>query len=501
MTSATRADTRSGGGLEVVLLGGAAGLALFVAFAVAGPVVAAIPLVVVAGWWLLSHPLANLGLFFATTVLFEASSEGWPVATGGWYEAIGGLLHVQNVLLVLLIVAVVRDRRDGVAEGVGLGAFALPLALLAVAIAGGVVTGYVAGGDPVVIYNSVRVLSYLVAVPWVTAVLLVRHHAVRRALHVAVGLVVVRAVIGIVVWFVHGRSQGAAAGLQGVAASINASAVTFYEPAMNFLMVIVLLGVVTALVARHHVPRWLLLAAPVVGLTLLLSFRRSFWVALLLGLVLVTLIASGRRGRPWMILGGAAVVIALYLTIFASGTTDLTNPVVSRAQSLEPSQLLGGTGDRYRLDEQRNVTAEVRAHASTGIGLGVPWKARYPLIDDSDAGRQYTHVTALWFWLKLGPLGALAYAWMMATAILESYRAWRRPGDRDLQITGLALAAAFVGLVVAELTGPFTGIDVRITVINACVFGWLIADRALRRAPSGQVLSAPVGRPETRSAR
>ncbi|MCB1018015.1 MAG: hypothetical protein KDB10_23215, partial [Acidimicrobiales bacterium] len=49
----------------------------------------------------------------------------------------------------------------------------------------------------------------------------------------------------------------------------------------------------------------------------------------------------------------------------------------------------------------------------------------------------------------------------------------------------LALAAGFCGLIVAELTGPFTGIDVRITLVVGMCFGWLVAAAAAIRPPTG----------------
>lgn len=480
MTLAARVGRRSGEGLLVVALGAGLGVALAIGIAVAGPLVALLPLAVVACWWLVLHPVATLGLLFTTTVLFEESAGIWPVSMDRWYAAMAGVVHGPDILIVLLAVAVIREERAARTPGPGFGRFALPLGLLAVATAGGVITGVLAGGDPAVIFNSARVLAYLMVVPWLAATVLVRHRLVRPAVLFALGVICVRAIAGLLTWFVHGRFQGTASGVRGVSASINASASTFYEPTMNFLMVLVVLGVVAALAMRHRVPRWLLVLAPVVAVTLILSYRRSFWIALALGLVLVLVVATGQRGRAWLVLGAAAMALSLYLAMSAGGVTDTTNPVVYRAQSLTPSKLLSSSDDRYRLDEQRNVIAEIRAHPLTGLGLGVPWTARYPLFANPPGGRLYTHVTPLWYWLKLGPFGFVSYLWIAATAIFESYWAWRRGRDPVVRIAGVALAAGFIGLLVAELTGPFSGIDVRMTLIAGCLFGWLIAVRALR---------------------
>ena len=476
--TATLARKRSGEGVVVALLGVMAGVILVPAYALVGPAAALVPIALGLAWILLWRPLTTLGLLFATTVLFEESTGVWPVSMDRWYANIGPTpLHPPDLLVLLLVGWVLLDRLGDDEPGPGLGRFALPLALLTIALFGGFVTGHLGGGEVVDVYGSARVLTLLIVVPWVTATVLTRRGDVRRAVVFAVVLVTVRGIVGLVGWFANGAGSGPATGLTGAAASASAGASSFYEPTMNFLIVLLLLGVVTALVVRTRVPRWLLVACPFVAAALLLSFRRSFWIAMVLGLVLVLLVATGQRGRPWLVMGGAAVTLALYLAVSAGGATDTTNPVLSRAESLAPSKL-ATSGDRYRLQEQRNIIAEIRAHPLTGLGLGVPWTIRYPLAESHPGGLLYTHVTPLWFWLKLGPFGVIAYVWLMATAVREAFRVWLRVSDPTVRIAGLALAAGLVGLVVAELTGPFTGIDVRITLIDAFVFGWLIAARS-----------------------
>lgn len=503
MTTAV-ARTRSGEGTAVAMIGVMTGVALVPAFALVGPSAALVPIGLGVCWFLLWNPVVTLGLLFAATVLFEQSTGVWPLSLDRWYGTIGPTpLHPPDLLVLLLLGWVAIDRPNRREPGPGLGRFALPVALLAIATVGGIVTGYVGGGRGTDVYGPARVLSYLIAVPYVTATVLIRRADVRRPVVFAVALVTVRAIVGLVGWAVHGSGAAADAGLTGVSASVSAGAGSFYEPTMNFLMVVLLLGVVTALVVRHRLPRWLLLASPFVAAALVASFRRSFWIAAVLGLVLVLLVATGQRGRPWLVMGGAAVALALYLALSAGGATDSSNPVLYRAQSLAPSRLAATSGDRYRLEEQRNVLAEIRAHPLTGLGLGVAWTARYPLSEEHIGGRLYTHVTPLWFWLKLGPFGLIAYAWMMVTAVREAFRVWRRGDDTTVRVAGLALAAGLVGLVVAELTGPFSGIDVRITLIVAFAFGWLTAARSSSTPPGrseavGRSGGAPIGRLMTR---
>ncbi|MCB1005111.1 MAG: O-antigen ligase family protein [Acidimicrobiales bacterium] len=482
--SAPRVRLRSGVGPLLLVAGVLLGVLLWAGMAVVGPAVALLPMALVICWWLFWHPLPTLGLLFATTVLIEGQSEVWPVTLDRWYGTIGPTpLHPPDLLVLLLLGWVVHERVRTTRPGPGLGPFAPPMALLAVALAFGLVTGYLGASDRIDLIGSARVLALLLVVPLVTAEVLGRTARTRAAVGFAVALVAGRAAIALA-GVLTGRAPGAP-GSSGVTAAVSAEASTFYEPTTNFLMVVTVLGITVALVRRLSLPRWLLLVAPMLLVTIALSYRRSFWIATILGLVLVLLVATGRRGRPWLVLGGAAVVLALYVAISAGGSTDATNPVLYRAESLNPSKLTTTTGDRYRLDEQRNVLAELRAHPLTGLGLGVPWTVRFALSEYHEGGQLYTHVTPLWFWLKLGPLGLVAYVWLWAIAIRTAYRVWRRGSDGRVRAGALALAAGFCGLIVAELTGPFTGIDVRITLVVGMCFGWLVAAAAAIRPPTG----------------
>ena len=112
----------------------------------------------------------------------------------------------------------------------------------------------------------------------------------------------------------------------------------------------------------------------------------------------------------------------------------------------------------------------------------MPWTARYPLAQALPGGRQYTHVLVFWYWLKLGLLGVFAYVWIMVAGVRTGLRVWRTDLDPRIQGAGLGLAAALVGLAVAETTGSFSGVEPRETVLLAVMLGWLAAAQRLRTA-------------------
>ncbi len=216
----------------------------------------------------------------------------------------------------------------------------------------------------------------------------------------------------------------------------------------------------------------------------LLSYRRSFWIAAVAGLLIVALFALPKRRRLILIPFLSIVMFALWLTIETNSVGELQGPIVERAASLNPSSLQGDSQDRYRIGERRNVIAEIEQHPMSGLGLAVPWVERYPLSLDPPGSRLYVHFTALWWWLKLGVLGLIAYLAVMGSAIWASFRVWREHQDPWFQAVGLAMIGALVGLALAETTAAFTGVTPRLTAVFAAAVGVIVAMLADARQTS-----------------
>jgi hypothetical protein len=425
---------------------------------------------------LLLHPKAVFAGTLVALALFETDEEGFLSATRVVYSGLPGAgVRLHELLLVLcaagIVLRIVRERREPRLPG----PFTLPLLLLAVAIAVGVTTGWFAGGDRVLIFNSLRDLAALVIVPFLAVNVIDDRRDLERALAIVVAVVAVKVVVGGAGW------------LLGQGREVAGTVLTYYAPLPNFLLLLLVLAALTAALARIELPAVARLLALAALAVLVLSFRRNFWIAGVVAALIVLLVVAGARGRWLLAPAGLAVGIGLWLGLTALTATQSQSPIVQRAQSLTPGRLAAGADDRYRLDEQRNVRAEIVRHPVTGIGLGVPWTARHPLPITFPGGRDYTHTVALWYWLKLGLIGFAAYVWLMAAAVRAAFRLWRSDGGDRVRVAGLALAAGLVGLAVAETTGSFTGVESRLTVFVGATLGWLAAAQAgLPRAPASR---------------
>lgn len=460
---ATTGQLRSRSLPPVWVLVAAAGLALIVLVAGLrfGPVALVLPLALVVGALLVRAPGAAVGLLLGLTVLAEADPAGF-TPTGALYEtALPGLSRFDLLFpVVAAVVALDCVRRREAPRLPPL--LLVPLGLMAVAMAAGTVTGYSAGVGLQPLYAALLILSYLLLTPLMVAAVLRTPGQVRLALAVAAGIVALKATAGIVAVF---------AGLGTPEA--DGSQLTYYEPTPNWLIVVLLVTISAALLRRVRLPAGMAWLWPLLVLAVVLSYRRSFWLVTTVAVIIVLVLGASRVQRRFGVPAVLLVAGLLALVLSSSYVAGLQGPVVDRAKSLSPAKISASSGDRYRITERGNVLEEIRRRPVAGLGIGVPWAARDPLFTETSDARLYVHVAVLWFWMKLGILGPIAYLGLVLAAALAGLRVFRHHPDARLACFGLASGACLAGLLVGELTATFTGADPRFTVVLGAQVGLL----------------------------
>jgi O-antigen ligase len=435
-----------------------------------GPLALALPLAGAAALALIQRARIAVGLVVGLMVMVEGSSEDFLGVPSAYNPLPFGLLTPMECLLAIALVAVLLERLRKDLPLRLPGPLTVPLALVVLAAVAGAVTGHFSGVSNRDLMFAGRQLVWLPLVPLLVVNVVETEREVRGALAFAAGIALTKAAIGL------------AGVLAGVGIVVEGATITYYEPTANWLMMVVILAVVAALLRRARLPGWVYAATPLLLLSLVLSFRRSFWVAGLLALVLVVLLGSRPLGRRIALVGMLLLGIAVWS--LASQPAQTQTPIVERAQSIEPSKVQANQQDRYRIDELKNVAAAIRREPITGLGLGGQWEAVYPLGVEHENGRAYTHVDVLWWWMKLGILGVFAYLSLMGTMLAMSWQIWRRAADRMLSAVGLATLCGLLGLAVVETVGSFTGIDPRFTALVGAVAGLLVAVRRLALRPA-----------------
>jgi hypothetical protein len=404
---------------------------------------------------MLRRPLVMLSFVVGLTVMCEGVDFGLFNFTAKLYTH----ATVMNVLVALVVLSVGLDMLRHKRRPRLPAALALPLGLLAFAMLAGLVTTHAAGVGVTSALHSENLLDYLLFLPVAIANIDIEPRQASLLLRGAFALAIVKALLGLAE-----VAGGYAPPIEGT------GALTYYEPTANWLILIATLAIFAAIVARARPPLWTLLGSPLVFASLLLSYRRSFWIAAVLGLALVLLLALTPAGRRMLVPIGLLLVGAILIL----GSTHLEgqSPIVQRATSLAPTKIENNVEDRYRLDERANVIAEIEKHPISGLGIDGEWSAAARTMPiEHEGGRGYVHFAALWYWLKLGILGVLAYiAVLIGTAVL-AWRLWRDGKEPIFRVFGLASLCGFAGLAVMETTASFTGVDTRFTVLIAAQIG------------------------------
>jgi O-antigen ligase len=458
--AALRVRVRSLDGRELLISALAAATTGLIAFAGAqklGTVGLFAPLALGLVVVLLSSSLAMTVFVVGLTVACEGQAFGLFTFTASLYTH----ATVLNVMVALVVAAVGLDLLRHQRAVWLPRALLFPLVILALAMVAGIATAHDAGVSVTKAIHSENLLAYLLFLPIAVANLDLDRRQVSLLLGGAYAVAIIKAILGLI----------EVAGGRGVAIQ-GAGSLTYYEPLSNWLIMIALLGICAAVLARMRPPVWMLLGSPLLIASLLLSYRRSFWIAVVLGLLLVLLLALSPVGRRLLVPAGLLVAVAIWL--LGSVNFQSQSPLLRRAVSLSPSSLTTNLEDRYRLDERTNVLGAIGEHPLTGLGIGVPWTAAFRgLPVEHLEGRQYVHFVALWFWLKLGILGLIAYITLLLGAALLGWRVWRHSREPTARAFALASLCGLAGLLVIETTASFTGVDNRFTVLLAAQVGLL----------------------------
>lgn len=426
--------------------------------------VAGLAIVVVAGAGivLLQYPGAVLLGTVALVILCEGPTFGIAPQTGNLYrDLVKGIMPLDGLLALAslgLALQMLRERRT----------VRLPPPLMSVALvfvvlatAAGIVVARAHGVGSASALLSVHGIGYLVLLPLLVVNVRVDARQARWVIGGALALAAAKGFIGLAA-VALGRGEQ----VEGT------SVLTYYEPTANWLMTVGLLGVLAAVVLRVRPPRWALVAAPLLLLALLLSYRRSFWIADAVGVLLVLLfgLASSRR----QLVAPVLVLVAGAAWLLGGVVVQSDTPLAQRVKSLSPTQVSAKPEDRYRLDERANVIAEVRRAPLSGRGVMVPWRATERALPvEVSPTHTYVHFASLYWWLHFGILGLIAYILVLGGGLVMAWEVWKRAVGPWARAFGLGSLCAIVGLGLIETTATFTGVDLRFTVLFGAQLGLL----------------------------
>ncbi len=488
MSTASSSGLRQSYGVSRTVVSLAVAAAALLAAAVAykaGPVAAVAILVgLVAVVFLLEHAEWAVGLAIGVLVVAE-SEPGWgiPLFTR-FYEQSPAKLEPFQLLGLLAVAAVaLKLARPGTAAR-SLQPFGPALALVALALTFGIAYGQLGGeAQRFSIISNIQTTAPLFVMPFLIVNTVRTPEQLRKVLGWIVGLALLKAVLGLFIVF---------SGLGRVSEGIGI--LTYYQPGTNYLLMTFLLAMLAARLAHVDTSRLARWTVPVALVCLTLSYRRTFWLATVACVLLILALGSGREFRRLLPFVAALVIGAGYLVVSGGWLGSAGGEVVTRAESITPAKISRSTQDRYRIAERKNVLEAISREPLTGLGVGVDWPGRYPLPFEQENLHSYVHVGILWWWMKAGVLGGMAYLAILGSVLFAGLRIWRRHPDPLVRGCALAAGISAVGFLVVELASSILGPDERGTAMLGCVVGLLaVAWNHAREATDRDAAHATVG--------
>lgn len=397
------------------------------------------------------RPVAGVYLLIAAAILVEENRLHYPDSFTDnvpFFHDLSGLVQVHGLYVnpaELLIVATaaafvlqaVSERRFRLE----LGPLFWPLTIYMAAVSLGVLWGISQGGSIRLALWEVRAQFYLY-----TAYLLV------------VNLVRDRGQASILVWITI-----AAAGAKGLVGSYRylvtlngqlghypsgVNSLMAHEESFFFVALILMLLAFWWFASRPGQRRWsLVLLAPVL-LALLANQRRAAILAFLLGLIILAILAYAYlpdRRRLLVTIGALAVLILPLYTVSFANAGGLIGEPARALRTRSDADPHDRASNVYRLTENANTEAAVRAHPITGLGYGRPIPAIYSLpAINSPFADLIPHNTILWIWARLGSFGFAAFWFFIGSVFVWGAKMVRETHSRYYK--GLAaLAVAFLG--------------------------------------------------------
>jgi len=270
---------------------------------------------------------------------------------------------------------------------------------------------------------------------------------------------------GIAQWVLHLQFDNAAAAIRGSTFATAGRVAGLYA-----FPVAIVLGSAALLSGhvRHGSARMALaLVVAVNAAALMLTFERSFWVAIAGGLVFL-LLRTRWRQRIRLLLGIPIIALLVLGAMSVLAPTEL-NATAQRVLSL--TRYRTDPSFTYRKVESRRVEQHIRAHPIDGSGLGANQLIGRPGTRAPVVRRPYAESGYLWLAWKLGiPAAALLCALMLYSGLRrqgppESLGRSLRIGSQAALITVALCAVSFapfnsnagttmIGVLMAVAIGP-----------------------------------------------
>jgi hypothetical protein len=426
----------------------------------------------------------------------------WPVRLSGLPERPIGFYIL--ILLVLVMVANLALRKSAALRG---GPLIVPFLMFLGCVAIGVIHGVSSGGQVRIIVLEVRPFWYLFTT------YLVAYNVITEKRHVMGFFWIL--VLGT---FFKGL-QGCYIVITALHGHINSDAneIMAHEQSYFFIMIFLLI-LLCVLMKRMRALMWVSIASlPFVTIALIANNRRADYLALVLGAVAVWLLAIriNAARRRQLIIGFivTATLMGGYILVFSSVKTPISSPAQSIISVIHPSatDLRDLASNLYRDNEDFDLKYTEKQSPILGYGFGKPFLTPDPLPNLIGLDPYYLYIphnNILWIWMRLGPVGYIAFWYLFGAAIVRGGVIAKRLRDPDLQLVALFAIGCFVMEIPLAygdyqiyfyrnvfITGLLMGMLLRLPAIDAKGAVEAVSDTLDRNNKRPNRLSYPVAAP------
>lgn len=247
----------------------------------------------------------------------------------------------------------------------------------------------------------------------------------------------------------------------------------FFQSHIYALFIFLIVFILLIMLAKQNWDkknyRWLWTMAILSSLTLIISFSRSFWLALAVTLILIFVYWLTKEKMGWLkilkIIGLMILLAALeigFITFLINvklpggqaGGTSAASLIRERLTSTEEAAI----GSRYELLKPLAKKYLESPIWGSGFGTTVTYQTLDPRSKQLSGG-YYTSYSFEWGYLdiaiKMGILGLLAYFFFLWQILKNGFNILRKSDDREVKVFTLALLFAFLALIITHFTTPY----------------------------------------------
>ena len=380
-----------------------------------------------------------------SSIVFQENMPMLPIGIGS--------LHLTDIVLVSLLGTIFIRRYTGNRESLVRTPVDIPLLLFYVtAVFTSAIAVKFGGLDATQMIRGIRPITYYLV--FFVATNLIRDkkqlNFIIRGLFISAAIVaiamVLQVLVGDSIQLIPGRVEQANAEYDALRILPPGETQLYYA-----LVVTLCLSVVREISVVRLLPLTMLY-----GVGILLTYNRSFWVAILLTIAILLLTLSAKCKKRILVYL-TMVAISGFFTVTAfkgkSMVMDSYHSMSDRFVSLFGNdKLLKSESLEYRYLENHYALKQIAEHPALGIGVG---KAYRPILFGADDELDsYMHNGYLWLVTDVGIVGFLFFIWFYFGFIFRGLRNWKSAGDERLRALVVGFTMSSIGMLFVAVVNP-----------------------------------------------